>query len=159
MTEHNQYIVQFVGFKTNLSDNDFIQRWRPFALNFKQAGIMTIDLYKVRDNDHLTFISRNIWNAKTYFQNFPNGIAGSGSGGGVLITQYGGYWISKQELTKPHTMQLLFTNDSLPSAPITRKRCTENIRYENQIELDEMDHTLVSKNQSDVLSCTHMKTM
>lgn len=159
MTKQSQYIVQYVGFKTNLTENDFIQRWIPFATNFKRAGIKTIDLYKISDSDQFTFISRNIWDAKTYFQNFPTGMAGSGSGGGISVTQLGGYWIDENQLAKPNNMQLLFTNDNFPSTFISRKRCTEKVRFENQIELGEKDSTIMNEYLSNMLNCTHLKTM
>lgn len=103
-----KYIVQFVGFKTTLAEDDFIRRWMPFASNFKSQGIITIDLYRVANNDDLTFISRNIWEEKTYFQNFPTGVAGSGSGGGISVTQFGGYSIQPDQLERQDEMQLLF---------------------------------------------------
>lgn len=159
MTEKRQYIVQYVGFKTNLNEIDFIQCWAPFALNFKRAGIKTIDLYKVNGSDQLTFISRNIWEAKTYFQHFPTGVAGSGSSGGISVTQFGGYWIEESQLNKPNTMQLLFSNDYSLKALIKRKRCTDKVGYENQIELADNDIALKRIIPSEVLNCIHIKTL
>jgi hypothetical protein len=159
MTVHSQYIVQFVGFKTNLAEIDFMQRWTPFAANFKRAGIKTIDLYKISDNDKLTFISRNIWDTETYFQHFPTGVAGSASGGGISVTQFGGYWIDENELDNPKIMQLLLTNESFSSISINRKRCTDKVNFESQIEFREKDSTLLKKNLTEILNCTHIKTL
>ena len=159
MSEQSQYIVQFVGFKTNLNESDFIQRWSPYATNFKRAGIKTLDLYKIKDNDQFTFISRNVWDANIYFQNFPTGVAGSGSGGGISVTQFGGFWISENDLEKPNNLQLLFTNDDIQSALKNRKRCTEQITFENQIEFGETDSAVLKQNQLKIIKCTHIKTM
>lgn len=111
MINSTKYIIQFVGFKTTLSETDFIRRWTPFALNFKSIGIITIDLYKAINNNDLTYISRNIWDEKTYFQNFPNGIAGSGSSTDISVTQLGGFYIHPDKLKSQKEMHLLFLND------------------------------------------------
>ena len=111
MTNSPKYILQFVGFKTTLEEIGFIRRWTPFALSFKSQGIITIDLYRVANNEDLTFISRNIWDEKTYFQNFPTGVAGSGSGGGISVKQFGGYGIQPDQLERHDKMQLIFLQD------------------------------------------------
>ena len=113
MINSNKFIIQFVGFKTTLGEIDFIRRWTPFALNFKSQGIITIDLYRVVNNADFTYISRNIWDEKKYFQNFPTGVAGSGSGGGISVTQFGGYSIQLDQLERQDEMQLLFLHDIL----------------------------------------------
>lgn len=159
MINPTKHIVQFVGFKANLNEIDFLKRWLPFALGFKKAGITSIDLYKVSNNDHLNFISRNLWDTNTYFQNFPSGIAVSGRGGGVAVTQFGGYWIAENELDKPDEMQILFTNEKLPSTIRSRKRCSVNVIFENQVEFTEEDFNLLNINPLNILSCTHLKTM
>lgn len=157
MTNTHRYIVQFVGFKTALSATEFLQRWKPFAARFKHSGAKSIDLYAVSNNPNLAFISRNIWDADTYFQNFPTGVAGSGNGGGIAVTQFGGYWISEQEIAKPSDMQLLFTNEHLAST--ARKRCTERVLFAHQLELTGADSALVNTQASNILFCTHLKTM
>lgn len=159
MTEQTQFVVQFVGFKTNLTEIDFIQRWSPFAANFKRSGIKTIDLYKINDNDQLIFISRNIWDAKTYFQNFPTEVAGSVSGGGISVKQFGGYWIDANKLDRPHSMRLLFTNDNFSTTIIHRKRCTAEVSFENQMEFSERNSEILNKNRSEIFNCNHLKTM
>jgi hypothetical protein len=161
MTETDKFIVQFVGFKTDLNETDFIKRWTPFATNFKNAGIKTIDLYKVEDDENLSFISRNIWDEKTYFQNFPTGVAGSGSGGGISVTQFGGYWILESELEKPNQMNIMFTNEQniFETKSISRKRCTEKVKFQNQIEINQLDTSISKQNQPNILTCTHIKTI
>lgn len=159
MTQHSQYIVQFVGFSTKLSEHDFINRWAPFAVGFKNAGMKSIDLYKISNNNTLAFISRNIWDAQTYFQNFPTGVAGSGSGGGISVTQFGGYWISENELAQPHQMQLLFSDSDVTSSKAARERCTENVMFEKQFELSENDRTFSDAMPAHFFICTHIKTM
>jgi hypothetical protein len=159
MTDQSQYIVQFVGFKANLSDADFINRWLPFAAGFKKAGIRSIDLYKVNNNQQLTYISRNIWEAKTYFKNFPSGIAGSGSGGGIAVIQFGGYWIAQNELEKSNQMHMLFINQYIAGAKVQRKRCTIQVPYEHQIEFTENDNLVFTIDPSVILHCRHIKTM
>ena len=161
MEETNKYIVQFVGFKTNLNEEEFIKRWTPFAANFKNASIKTIDLYLIIGNSDLTFISRNIWDEKTYFQTFPTGVAGSGSGGGISITQFGGYWIAENNLQKPNAMDILFTNEQITihNNSVSRERCTEKVRFQNQIEINQLDSLILKQNQPNILTCTHIKTM
>jgi hypothetical protein len=161
MAETNKHIVQFVGFKTDLNKEEFIKRWTPFAENFKNAGIKTIDLYRVIDNKDLTFISRNIWDDQSYFQLFPTGVAGSGSGGGVSVTQFGGYWILESELEKPNQMNILFSNERniFETKSVSRKRCTEKVRFQNQIEINQVDTSILKQSQPNILTCTHIKTM
>jgi hypothetical protein len=161
MAETNRYIVQFVGFKTDLNEEEFIKRWTPFAANFKNAGIKTIDLYSVIENGDLTFISRNIWDEKSYFQNFPSGVAGSGSGGGISVKQFGGYWISENDLQKPNTLNILFSNENnfSESNIVLRKRCTENVPFQYQIEIDQIDTLILQQNKPNILNCSHVKTM
>lgn len=159
MAEHSRYIVQFVGFKTTLDETDFINRWTPFAIGFKKLGIKSIDLYKISNNEHLTFISRNIWDTQTYFQNFPTGVAGSGSGGGISVTQFGGYWIAEHDLEKPDKMQILFTNDYFPASILQRKRCTEQVNFKTQVEFAEKDSIILNSTLSNILMCTYRKTM
>ena len=161
MAETNKHIVQFVGFKTDLNEEEFIKRWTPFAANFKTAGIKTIDLYSVIDNKDLTFISRNIWEEKSYFQLFPTGVAGSGSGGGISVTQFGGYWISENELQKTNSMNILFTNEQniFETNSVLRKRCTEKVEFQNQIEFNQIDTAVLKQNQLNIFSCKHIKAM
>jgi len=159
MSTASPYIVQFVGFKTDLNDSGFIQRWLPFAKNFKNAGIESINLYKVNKSKVLTFISRNIWDAETYLENFPSGMAVSGSGGGISVTQFGGYWIDENDLNFPNHLQLLFSNEDFPASILCRKRCREEVSFQNQMELGEKDTDLLSKYAASVLDCTHLKTL
>lgn len=159
MIEQSRYIVQYVGFKTNLNDIDFIERWMPFAQNFKRAGIVSIDLYQVTGSDSITFISRNIWDARNYFKNFPTGVAGSGSGGGILVKQFGGFWITENELDSPGNIQLLFSNENFPPNRFVRKRCSETVSFENQIEFSDVDNEIAKKFKSELLVCKHVKTI
>ena len=158
IVENNNFIVQYVGFKTKLSETDFVKRWTPFASNFKSAGIKSIDLYQVQDDENLTFISRNIWESKTYFDNFPTGVAGSGSGGGISVTQFGGYWIEEADLPKPNSMQILFSNDytTPTSQHITRNQCAKNVKFLKVIEYLNVERPIVPKQ---TLFCKHLKTM
>ena len=158
MIENSNYIVQYVGFKTELDEQNFIKRWTPFASNFKNAGIKTIDLYRVKENDEQTYISRNIWDKKTYFENFPSGVAGSGSGGGIKVTQFGGYWIDDKELEKPENMTLLFTDDNsaISTSKIQRSQCTKNVKYLKMIEFLDSNQSSTSPK---LLICNHLKTM
>lgn len=155
---NNNFIVQYVGFKTKLSEIDFVKRWTPFALNFKSAGIKSIDLYQVQGDENLTFISRNIWESKTYFENFPTGVAGSGSGGGISVTQFGGYWIEEIDLPKPNIIQILFSNDDTTptSQQTTRNQCTKNVNFLKVIEYLDVEKSIIPKQ---TLFCKHLKTM
>lgn len=154
----NNFIVQYVGFKTKLSETDFIKRWTPFASTFKSAGIKSIDLYQVKDDENLTFISRNIWESKTYFENFPSGIAGSGSGGGISVTQFGGYWIEETDLPKPNIMQILFSNDDdvATSQRTIRNQCTKNVKFLKVVEYLDVEKSIIPKQ---TLICEHLKTI
>jgi len=158
MEESKNFIVQYIGFKTSLSETDFIKRWTPFASNFKDAGIKSIDLYKVQDNENLTYISRNIWGSKTYFENFPNGVAGSGSGGGISVTQFGGYWIEATDLQKSNLMQILFSNDDgiWVLQHRVRNRCTKNVKFLKVIEFLESKQSDIPKQ---LIISSHLRTM
>ena len=158
MDESSNYIVQYVGFKTDLDEQSFIKRWTPFASNFKNAGIKTIDLYKVKENKEQTYISRNIWDKKTYFENFPSGVAGSGSGGGIKVTQFGGYWIDDNQLEKPEIMKVLFTDDSsqISTSKIERSQCTTNVKYLKVVEFLDLNQLDISQK---ILTCKYLKTM
>ncbi len=155
--EDKDFIVQYVGFKTGLNEVEFMRRWTPFAASFKGAGIKSIDLYAVQDNENITFISRNIWDSKTYFENFPTGVAGPGSGGGISVTQFGGYWIEEADLQKPELMQILFTNNYSSDLPHSlRGQCTENAKYLKVIEFLLNDNTIYPETS---MFCKHLKTM
>ena len=108
MIQTSDYIVQYVGFKTSFTEEDFLSRWAPFASKFKSLGIISIDLYKNKESNELTFISRNVWDSKTYFENFPTGVAYSGGGGGIEVMQFGGYWLDKNKLANEEEMKLIF---------------------------------------------------
>lgn len=152
------YIVQYVGFKTALDEKDFIARWTPFAASFKAAGINRIDLYQVDQGNQLNFISRNIWPASTYFRNFPSGVAGAGSGGGIAVRQLGGYWIVENELRNPQRMQLIFANHNLATNLTSRNRCTEQVPFKYQLE----GGNALPDSLSDELEqfhCVYLKTM
>ncbi len=158
MTQNSPYIVQYVGFKTNLNASDFISRWTPFASGFKNAGVKTIDLYQVHKNEILTFISRNVWDTKTYFQNFPSGIAGAGSGGGISVTQFGGFWLQDDQLQKQHEMKLAFLTsetEETNSMLISRLNCIDNAQYKLMLDILPNAET----NFQNKISCNHIKTM
>jgi len=158
MLETKNYIVQYIGFKTNLTPKDFISRWTPFASNFKNIGIQSIDLYKVQDNKDLTFISRNIWTSEIYFENFPSGVASSASGGGISLTQLGGYWIDKSDLQAPKLMSLIFSKDNITQDLEYKEKlqCTIYVKYLKAIEFIDAKESIASKKS---LFCTHLKTI
>ena len=158
LTENSNYIVQYVGFKTDLTENEFIYRWTPFATGFKNAGIRTIDLYRVIKNDNHTFISRNVWDEKNYFKNFPSGIAAAGSGGGIRVTQFGGYWLATEHLEGPNNMILAFQKDRIgktDALQIERLRCSESVPYLQMLEIVPAYQTNVELQ----LNCKHIKQM
>lgn len=158
MNEKLKYIVQYVGFTTAMNPDEFVKRWTPFAAGFKNAGIKTIDLYQVRDDEKLTFISRNVWEEKIYFANFPSGIAGAGSGGGISVTQLGGYWLEEEDLVRPDQMNLAFlTTDAEIStaSQIARRACTEHIPNKQMLECTISN----ASNFPSQLICTHIKQM
>lgn len=156
MPETNKYIVQFVGFSSTLNEQEFIRRWAPFAQGFKMAGIKTIDLYKISNSKQLTFISRNIWDAKNYFENFPTGIANPGGGRRIDVTQLGGYWIDENSIKKPINMNLLFTNDNFPTNIAYRKRCAETVPYKTLVEFDSSDNILLNNTHLSILLCSYL---
>ncbi len=158
MNKKSNYIVQYVGFKTNIEPNEFIKRWTPFANSFKSAGIKTIDLYQVLENDFLTFISRNVWDDNTYFQNFPSGIAGAGSGGGITVSQFGGYWLQPDHLERQDKMILTFLKteaEKTNSTQIARLSCSDNIPYKQMLDISPTTKT----NFSLQINCKHLKQM
>ncbi len=138
MTEKSSYIAQYVGFKTGLEPDDFIVRWTPFAASFKSAGIQTIDLYQALGNSFQNYISRNVWDANTYFRNFPSGIAGDGSGGEIRVTQFGGYWLEPDGLDRQDKMILAFLTTEVEktnSTQIARQRCSDTIPYTEMLDI------------------------
>lgn len=161
MTNSAKYIIQFVGFKTTLEEIDFIRRWTPFASNFKSQGIITIDLYRVANNDDLTFISRNIWDEKTYFQNFPTGVADSGSGGGISVTQFGGYILQPDKLERQDEMQLLFLHDIIKIGDENTISClssTDKVPFKQVLIINDYDKPDLQLNSLDI-KCQHLKQM
>lgn len=159
MTNSTKYIIQFVGFKTTLIEIDFIRRWTPFASNFKSQGIITIDLYSLVNNNDLTYISRNIWDEKTYFQNFPTGVAGSGSGGGISVTQFGGYSIPPDQLERQNEMQLLFLNDTINIDNENTISClssTDKVPFKQVLISNDVNKPDLQLNSIDI-KCKHIK--
>ena len=158
MREISNYIVQYVGFKTNLNATDFIERWTPFANSFKKAGIKSIDLYQVQYNETLTFISRNVWDNQIYFQNFPSGIAGDGSGGGISVIQFGGYWLQPDQLENQDEMKLVFlTNETETNneKQIVRLSCSDKMPYKQMLDI----LTSAQNNFHNQINCKHLKQM
>jgi len=138
MKEKPNYIVQYVGFKTDIEPDGLIKRWTPFDAGFKSAGIKTIDLYQVQENDILTFISRNVWDNKRYFQNFPSEIAGAGSGGGIAVTQFGGFWLQPDHLERQDKMipAFLSTETEITNATqIARSSCSNKMLHKQMLDI------------------------
>lgn len=147
-----------MGFKTAIEPNEFIKSWTPFANSFKKVGIKTIDLYQVLENNSLTFISRNVWEKNTYFQNFPSGIAGGGSGGGVVVTQFGGYRLQPDHLERQNNMILAFLTTEMEktnSTQIVRLCCSENIPYKQMLDI----LPTTKSNFAMQINCKHLKQM
>lgn len=154
----SDYLVQYVGFSTTLNDGEFVRRWAPFTTNYINAGIQTIDLYKVVVDDHLRFISRNVWDVTTYFRNFPSGIAGAGSGGGIRVTQLGGYWLEPEYLKSPDSMLVVFLNDETEKAnsnQMARIRCSERVPYKQMLEASPSTKLTFGWQ----LNCEHLRRM
>ncbi len=155
------YIVQFVGFDTALSAGDFISRWTPIASNFKDQGIISIDLYEVSGNSDLAYISRNVWAEETYFRNFPTGVAGSGSGGGVSVIQFGGYCLPSDSLDNQKEMQLVFSNDvsHIESGKIlSYLSASDKVPFKQVLLLDDA-HKLQLPPNSIHIKCKHIKRL
>jgi hypothetical protein len=153
------YIVQYVGFETRLDSTAFLQRWMPFANQFKAAGILTIDLYAVRSGEGLAFMSRNVWPAEVYFRNFPGGMAGSAGGGGVQVRQLGGYWLEETQLEKEAAMQLVFLPEAVGVDTVTvvsRQPCTARVPYRQLLDLP-VQHPGVGAGTT--FLCNHLKSM
>ena len=123
---------------------------------FKNTGIISINLYQVQDNENLNFISRNIWDDKTYFQNFPSGIAGAGHGGGIFVTQLGGYWIESSQLESQKVMKLVFlTTEAANATQIERLSCSNNSPYKQMLDI----FPTTQSNFPNQINCTHLKQM
>lgn len=161
MRTSTKYIIQFVGFKTTLKEIDFIKRWTPFASNFKNQGIITIDLYSLVDNNDLNYISRNIWEEKTYFHNFPTGVAGSGSGGGISVTQFGGYNIQPDQLERQNEMHLLFLKNIVKMDDKNIIACpssTDKVPFKQVLIINTVNKPNLEQNSIDI-KCKHIKEM
>jgi len=152
------YIVQYVSFKTEVSPGEFIDRWTPFADSFKRAGTKTIDLYQVQDNKNINYISRNIWEENIYFQNFPSGIAHNGSGGGVSVTQLGGFWIDIDHILSKDVMKLAFLSlgGAMVNSPYTaRLNCTIKGLFKQMLDIPpELQTDLLNE-----INCSHLRQM
>ncbi len=156
MVGNSNYIVQYVGFKTILDSLEFIKSWTPFANSFKSVGIISIDLYQVKENENLSFISRNIWDDKTYFKNFPSGIAGAGGGGRISVIQLGGYWIEPEQLESQEIMTLVFLTSEVANAKqIARLSCSDKIPYKQMLDI--LPNT--KSNFPNQINCKHLKQM
>lgn len=156
-----KYIVQFVGFKTVLSAGDFIRRWTPIASNFKDQGIISIDLYEVSGNSDIAYISRNVWAEETYFRNFPTGVAGSGSGGGVSVIQFGGYRLPSDSVDSLREMQLVFSHDIIQIESGNFLAClsaSDKVPF-RQVLLFNDAHSLKLPPNSIDIKCKHIKRL
>ena len=161
MESGTTYIVQFVGFKTDLEESDFIKSWMPFASSFKSSGIDTIDLYAVDGNENINFISRNIWEEQNYFKNFPTGIAGSGGGGGISVIQFGGYRLEANQLDRKDEMRLAFIPDPIEvhdTKTVSRLSVSDKGTYRQFLEITE-PHTLDMPHNALELTCNHVMTI
>jgi len=127
-----QFIVQYVGFKTNLETENFVSSWQPFASRFKSLGIISLDLYKVEKDSDLNFISRNVWDLGVYFKNFPSGIAGYASSLETQVEQFGGYLLDEIDLIRKPEMKLSFLKNQVDvkeNGVISRIACRNNLPY------------------------------
>lgn len=107
----NLELLQFVGFSTDLPAEIFIQRWKPIAQNFKRQGILEIDLYAVRQQTSLNFLSKNTWAVKNYLQVFPSGLANNSGDGNITVTQFGAYLLDMQELNWQQDLYFSFSKE------------------------------------------------
>ncbi len=161
MLQPSEYIVQYVGFKASFTEEDFLSRWAPFASKFKSLGIISIDLYKNKESNEVTFISRNVWDSKTYFENFPTGAAYSGGGGGIEVIQFGGYWLDKNKLANKEEMKLIFLKNELKivAENITSQYCsTDKVPYKQVLDVP-ISFEFPASTPSIKLICKHIKTM
>ncbi|MBY0427225.1 MAG: hypothetical protein K2Q22_16440 [Cytophagales bacterium] len=159
MTDPANYILQFVGFQTPLAPEEFIQRWMPFAKNFKAQGILDIDLYLVENKGIVNYISKNLWEEKKYLHYFPSGIAGAGSGGGISVTQFGGYRILADHLERFNQMKLLFLPNPAEISQANIISCpsiTEKVPFKQVLILG--DHVKFEwASDYTELQCKHLK--
>jgi hypothetical protein len=161
MNTTSKYIVQYVGFATTNDKDAFIKRWAPFANQFKSLGIKTIDLYEIVQASQLNFISRNVWDQEIYFQNFPTGMAGSGSGGGISVTQFGGYWLQPDQLQRQDQMKLVFLDQVIEITDlsiISRLSSTINIPYKQMLDLTLNQKPTIHQPSLELI-CNHIQTM
>ena len=115
-------------------------------------------MYQVQENDFLTFISRNVWDDKTYFQYFPSGIAGSGSGGGITVTQLGGYWLHPDHLERQDKMILTFLTieaETTTATQIARLSCSDKFPYKQMLDILPSSQN----NFPNQINCNHLKQM
>jgi hypothetical protein len=160
----SSFIVQYVGFKTLIDKDAFRVRWVPFASQFKSMGIKTIDLYAVLQPNDIQFISRNVWDTQAYLKSFPSGVADSGGGGGIMVVQFGAYWLKANQLERDNEMELVFLNtvNTIVEVPdnvvISRLRVTDTVRFRQL--LDFPTGTKVAVPDSAVaLICKHLQRM
>lgn len=116
MNPLSDLIVQYIGFKTQFNNADFSKWWRPSVANFKALGVESVALFKVVENEEMHFLSKNIWKQNTYFQTFPTGVAGSGSGGGIDVIQLGGFWLLPEQNLPQQEMQLAFVRKNFDNS-------------------------------------------
>lgn len=88
--ETDPTIVQFVCFKTQLEQLDFINTWQPFASSFINQGLRTIVLSSSQQKSaDYKFISRNLWSESAYTRASQTGRIGDGGGETVKAFQAG----------------------------------------------------------------------
>ena len=88
--ETDPTIVQFVCFKTQLEQLDFIKTWQPFASSFINQGLRTIVLSSNQQKSaDYKFISRNLWSESAYTRASQTGRIGDGASETVKAFQAG----------------------------------------------------------------------
>ena len=156
-----KFIVQYIGFKTKASKESFNILWTPFASQFKAIGIKTIDLYEITNVSTINFISRNVWDSKIYLKHFPSGLAVAGGGGGISVTQFGGYWLREDQQERDDTMKLLFLNEPVElNDPLitSRLRVSDKVPYKQMLDFQLNGNPKIKRPAFEFV-CSHIKRM
>ncbi len=118
-------LTQFVAFTSALSEDVFLQRWRPIAGSFLRQGLTSITLAAVTDpsdsSGHaVSYVSRNTWPSAAYRAAFPGGLATEAAYGGVTVTQPGVFRSLRAEPKEsvPRDQDLVLAFITLGGAPL-----------------------------------------
>lgn len=161
MAQSRNYIVQYVGFTTQFDTDTFIEHVTSYAEAYKSLGAKAIDVYEATRSGSANFMVRIVWEAETYLQHFPSGVASASNEHGIAATQFGGYGLPQERLKAAESMKLVFLHTVME---ITEKEigsylsATASVPHAQVLEFSPLLVVAVSETDGN-FTCTHLKKM